>query len=1138
MRDNKMQINEIIIKTMSFLRKERSVNKKTSSFSAVKLFSALFFCTIVVSFPVNSYADGGCNTSCSAANECQPASKNGIMTGTSGPYVDANCVKNNSASSCFNGYPISASNSGGYNTIGYRPNGAGGNSKPRNHYGSDLGTGGLTNVKAFAPADGEVAYTGLAGGSGRTMVINHKASCQGSWAGGNGGYFHTVSRHLFTYDKSGAVKKDEVIGTVGGSNFTRASNKFCDNPAQAKGCTKKGTDGYYDIHLHLEVKMGKFSGSDTSAKVNNVLQPYCTNLGVLCGDCAKSDSQGCVKNKQMAAGAIGDTASAMGSAGSGSDVGGADRGSSGYCEYTDYLDSDSCNFCGLFRTIFNAASSIALMANRALTGPTLSLVKIGFLIWLAVYLLKNLGSFAANNSGEMAKGILFQGFRVAVVAFILSTTTALFYIMDITLNPVMQTGLNFANSLNDASTCSSDADYMQDIKGYDSTKGYADTSDPSGGLSTNLGQSIICSIKNLEASTSILMSLGRYSICLSVDDSNMWLMGIMPHLGYLTTGIFLLIAGLGLLLMFPWCLVDCVLQLCISAAMIPCAIGAYAFKSTAKYLKIIWNFFMNAMFNFVFLAIIIYIINQQFQSWIGINTGMGSNGPNEDPTIFIRFSGLAWYGMGAIRVGAVCFFCYVFFDEAKTMAEKFADSPGLGGNQGIGRMVGGTMSDMAGKTGKAAVQTLWKGTAKAVGAGANALAGNAYRNVRNHAVGALASRIGRNSSTSVDANGKVIGHKGSFRVFGRDINVSASKDADGKWTLTRESHKRSQSDKAFEKVLDQNGNEMKDANGNVMYRARHRTLGKVTGYEAMTASKDANGNLVYSTADGKSQFVLDENGQISAYKTKFTNGFKSDLKQFGTNRITNTSKSRTEVKLDAYGNVTGSQTKMQDFNLYNRNLIKKDGSINLDTFNEMQRNAQTPEQAAQMLVTEVMKARGIALENQYQNRKVTINNDGSVTLLQTNKDGSTKEINAVMMGNQMVIDQQMTTVDEKTGVVTGVVKNRSNGIRTEVQTITRQKNGTYTYDTNFSYNDYIMKKNSFLHPLNHKGQWGNNIDRDKAMQGFSDESYNKEMAALNVRHMKKTMSTGQYNSSSAAASLHSQVHGENMTLDQAKNMMK
>jgi hypothetical protein len=161
------------------------------------------------------------------------------------------------------------------------------------------------------------------------------------------------------------------------------------------------------------------------------------------------------------------------------------EGDSKDCALGEFLDSKSCVFSNLVNIMFNVASSLALTANNQLAIPSKNLVVIGFLIWMLFYFGKQIGTMSATSTGEMLKGFLFQGFRVAVVVMILNG--AIFQVMNLTLNPVMKTGFNFVNTLNSTSTCDKSSDYIQNIKGYKGNNAIGAV----GGLRVDIGESIV-----------------------------------------------------------------------------------------------------------------------------------------------------------------------------------------------------------------------------------------------------------------------------------------------------------------------------------------------------------------------------------------------------------------------------------------------------------------------------------------------------------------------------------------------------------------------------------------------------------------------------------------------------------------------
>lgn len=1025
----------------------------------------MFLIAGCVALPVEVSANcQGQTPQCSTASNCKPKMKsNGIFYQNASSKINSACVRKESESGCFNSTPVSYV--GSYNMPGNRSCSSGKNckDKQRNHLGSDLGTGGKTDVIAYAAADGEITfYKPNSDHSGRTLVIRHQKHCSGT----NGSkYYTTIYRHLYrVYKTSGAVKKDEKIGIVGGSNYVGKGP--CDNPNQPSSCHNP----HYAIHLHLEVMDGAASGA-ASTGAANTYQSACGDLQALCGGCSNN-----IKNcpHTLASSGNGESASASDMAMSdnntsvngGSDVDGADAAPK--CLLSSALDSQTCLFCPLFKVIFNAASDMALTAIQKLAAPAKNLTLLGFLIWLAIYVLKNIASFQGAAPGEMLKGIIFQGFRVACVVFIL--TNGMDQAMNLTLNPVMETGLSFSRSLNASSNCDSSADYMQNIKGYDS-KGLNEKS--LGGLPLSMGESIVCTIKNLEDSVGVLAALGKYSMCISWHDRA--IMGFLPHFGYLSTGVVLWLAGIVLVLSFPWCLVDCILQLCIAAALLPCSIAAFAFKVTANYLPKIWDFFMNAMFNLVFMAILAYIINSMFLSWIGLD---GELPESFDPARFTQIGkeGLAWWGLGTFRIIGICFLFYCFFGEAKEMADKFASGISLD----IGRKVGGTAQNAATAIGKKAAAT-GKKAANAVGEAANSLAGNWVRSKTNQAKGLALKALG--GRTLRDSNGNVIGYQARFKIPGFTHTRTVTKDANGVWTQTKETHQKTEADKAFKP--------MKDANGNTTYAVKVGGHGPFAKYEEMNRSVDAaTGNIVYTSKDGKSQLITDKDGNTLQYKRRKDSGLKQENRKGSVQNI-NDAFMKQRILRDKNGNVVGFDAEFK--NVTAKYLINKDGSTNMHAFNQIMNGVEAKNKEAAMaaMVRMHLQARGQTMDNRFKSMKTQMNPNGSITITQINNDGSQQVVNAQMVNGQMVISNQIT--DTKGNVTL----QKTNGMQTKTATKTLQKDGTFKTDVKYGFTDEVHSRSRISKPLDKDGFWGYGVDPAKAMAGFDAQEFDEHIQQLN-----------------------------------------
>ncbi len=1079
--------------------------------------------------------------------------------------IDCACAKAVSNGGCFNSLPVSCALN--YKEPGSRPG------KP--HLGSDIGSNGCGNkpIEVRAAADGRVIFTGTSGGSGRTIVIEHNKSCEG------GGKYSTIYRHLLAYKVSQGqtVKKDDPIGIEGGSNSVRGGAP-CDNPSQSNlpgytqaGCAAaksagrkgyKGANGSYAIHLHFEVynktlaasSGGMAGGSGISS--NGALKTSCPKLQEYCGGTAPEQSckYGATAAKACDDGTVGSFENAKFGIDAASDD--AANQLQEQCNFSqDIDDSSSCLFCNMFAKLFSLASIMAQVATNALSGPCAVLVSLGFGIWILLYLLNSVANHSQQSTGDMLKGILFQGFRVAVVLLALGS----FYkaIINLTLVPVWKTGFEFTSILSDNKSfsqsapstgdnvgsaseqeadvggddietkedenktsggCDKNADYMQNIVGYEDGDGFpveeinpelqntlntpaegssqssssgsenkadsakATSSVKGGGLPKSMGTALVCSIKKLEDKVGILMSLGKYSMCYGLHEAKM--LYIFPHLGYLSTGAFLWIVGMIMLLAFPWSLMDCILQLCFATALFPCAIAAYAFKITEKYLGIIWGFFMNSIFNFVFMSITLYIIVGQIQSWIGYTPGT-----LPDPTVFLSAdpleTGLAWYGVGAFKVLLILMIVWAFFGESKSMANEFASSPGVNVGGQIGGMVasaGMAMAAPAVKEGAKLTYGVLKGGAEAVGGGVNAAIGTQVRSGLNKRLGGVIARL-PGARVRTNADGSIQSSEASFGIFGKRFNFSVGQGADGSYERAFSSRRRTNAERLVSRSVDENGN--------ATFSARRQFLGFAmpgAGKEMQLLHKDADGNMLYAADDGKTQIMVDKNGNTIGVSQDGGKTFEKEY-QRPESATTNTSMMKVQEQRDAYGNVVGRRFSFSDDDL--QNMVRSNGQTDIAAYQRLVNATENQNLAHEAVITKHLQVRGMELENRFASRQTAVDKDGSVVIMQRNLDGSTTVVRSRIEGNQLLISTQTTLANGN------IITTKSNGIQSRETIYARQDDGTYKSATRYSFSKGTQDVNNIYKPLDKDGRWGFNVDRDNAMRGFTQEDFDRHVAQLN-----------------------------------------
>ena len=1007
--------------------------------------------------------------------------------------VDPNCIMNQNAksSSCLDTMPVASINRVA-ETNCYRANGAGGNPKPRNHEGTDYAATAGTTVTAAA--NGKVVWAKWLGGGGRTIMIEHEKQCQ--CTAGNGGGSGCDSKYISVYMHlkaflvtGGTVKKGQPIGLVGGSNYSSRTGESCDYP------NKNGACKPYGPHLHFEIHSGDWSKGYAALKTS-IINPLCDDIQTFCGGCSYDVNQCQNKKGSNEWEKLGDEAKAEKSAATGkgqmqpdpsSDTGYTGGASSGYaavtgCGLEQFLPkSDECWFCPLFTAIFNTSSKIALKSYMALADGIANLVLVCFALWTAIFVLKHVTAVEVKNPSKMIQEYLLQAFKVLLVVLILKGNY--FQVMHYSLEPVFNTGMQFSQTITGTeNSCSSDISGK--IIGYDSEF----TGNSAGGLPASMGKNILCSIKSMQDGVSKIMAFGRQAMCVAWKPKAV-IKYIIPSFPYLITGIVLYIGGLVLLLAFPWCLIDAVMQMAIAAALAPAAIGAWAFKLTSKYLGKIWNFFMNAMFNFVFLSIILYIIMTVVEQFMRRVENYASDNTGWD-FLVNPINGLAYWGVTGMQLVVVCLLGWVFLDQAKMFADKFAKGADL---DNMGRSVGGAFAQ-AGKKAASATAKAGKAVGKAGLQVGDHFVGSRLRQMRNnYRINKV--KNGADRSTT-DADGNKVFERTTRNFLGQKVTRRVTVGPDGKelWSKEKQSLRNelgnNMRDAAnqyrLEKIMKE-GTAITDDDGNIIgYELSHRNaLGeKVT----LTALRDENGEFHINKQKNSLRMellskVAKDGSAVQQFAQRNAVFKQKEVGVHNESRVHVTSDSLMSVRsiTDRNGNVM-----QQDFAFKPTvisHLVNKDGTINSNMLEQIKAGTNFDKKTLDTAIAlEIMKRRGIGISSGFASRDVTIDKNGSLRFVQTNADGSTIELNTTFggaNGNQMLSEFKQTASD---GSYTAIV---DNGI---MKATTTYRDG----DANLSYEfaDEYYRLHKYMKPLNGDGTFAAGMDADAAMFGFSDADIN------------------------------------------------
>lgn len=121
------------------------------------------------------------------------------------------------------------------------------------------------------------------------------------------------------------------------------------------------------------------------------------------------------------------------------------------CNYAqlqkEYMDGSTCWYClvvGKMTSAYLYAASLIIPTVKTLA---LLVVKVGFLIWLALYILKQVSSLSPISVGKFLQEILIMGFKVLLATLIINNAVP--FLNAYILTPVIDTGIDIGNAIFD-----------------------------------------------------------------------------------------------------------------------------------------------------------------------------------------------------------------------------------------------------------------------------------------------------------------------------------------------------------------------------------------------------------------------------------------------------------------------------------------------------------------------------------------------------------------------------------------------------------------------------------------------------------------------------------------------------------------
>lgn len=135
------------------------------------------------------------------------------------------------------------------------------------------------------------------------------------------------------------------------------------------------------------------------------------------------------------------------------------------CNYSalqsKYMEGSTCWYCMVVGKMTGAYLYSASLVIPTVKTLALLVLRFGFLIWLALYILKQVSSMSPTSVGKFLQEILIMGFKVMLATLIIKNGTA--FINDFIMTPIIDTGIDIGNAIFEE--IARDEDFNLDITG-------------------------------------------------------------------------------------------------------------------------------------------------------------------------------------------------------------------------------------------------------------------------------------------------------------------------------------------------------------------------------------------------------------------------------------------------------------------------------------------------------------------------------------------------------------------------------------------------------------------------------------------------------------------------------------------------
>lgn len=350
--------------------------------------------------------------------------------------------------------------------------------------------------------------------------------------------------------------------------------------------------------------------------------------------------------------------------------------------------------------VADVCSDVAKASWTTFASPLQAIMALGVGIYIAVYTLRNVGSFSNQDVGGYLSnektGIIPLVIKSAFIILLLSHQD---FVYKSLIAPIIGSGIDVGKLVSGSSWSSA-------LTNAASTKA--------------MFYEVIKQAQDFNDKIYEIVAMGRLMLCLAFLPTVFidWFWILIP------LGSALYIFGWMLIISISFYLLDLLIRLGVACMVLPFAIACGISKLTSSYTKKTWDIFVNAAFNFIVLGVIIQFTTKMIGRslggaiiYAGTSVLRSKFFGNEDNPLTVADASAISENIGVmtfVLVALCCMIAMKLFFSVETMANQLSSTTAVAQDKGLGAQYGKELAQGATKAVKEPAKDIAKATGKEI----------------------------------------------------------------------------------------------------------------------------------------------------------------------------------------------------------------------------------------------------------------------------------------------------------------------------------------------------------------------------------------------------------------------------------------